>query len=65
MSYFPARVNDGIEDLAKKIMNPGNCLTSRVALFSKDNFDFALHKTVYIYTDIIKPNLDVDSYVRL
>ena len=65
VSYFPARVYDGIQDLAKTVVNPANCCTSRVALFSKDNFDFALHETVYIYTDIIKPNLDVDSYVRL
>jgi len=31
----------------------------------KDNFNFAQPETVYIYTDIIKPNLVEDSYVRL
>ena len=65
VSYFPARVYDRIEDLGKTIMNPGNCRTSRVTLFSKDNFDFALPEPVYIYTDIIKPYLVGDSYVRL
>ena len=65
VSYFPARVYDGIEDLAKTIMNPGNCRTSKVTLFSKDNFYFALPEPVYIYTDIIKTNLVGDSYVRL
>ena len=33
--YFPARVHDGIEDLAKTIMNPGNCRTSRVTIFKR------------------------------
>ena len=65
VSYFPARVYDGNEDLAKTIMNPTNCRTSIVTLFSKDNFDFAIPEPVYIYTDIIKPNLVGDSYVRL
>ena len=27
VSYFPARVYDGIEDLAKTIMNPANSCT--------------------------------------
>ena len=46
-------------------MNPANCRMLRVTLFSKGNFSFALPETVYIYTDIIKPNLVGDSYVRL
>ena len=46
-------------------MNPANCRTSRVTLFSKDNFNFAVPEPVYIYTDIIKPDLVGDSYVRL
>ena len=33
VSYFPARVLAGIEDLAKTIMNPCNFRTSRVTLF--------------------------------
>ena len=65
VSYFPACVYDGIEDLAKTIMNPGNCRTSRVTLFAKDTFNFALPEPVYIYRDIIKPNLIGDSYVWL
>ena len=65
VSYFPARIYDRIEDLAKTIMNPGNCRTSRMTIFSKDNFDFAIPEPIYIYTDIIKPNLFGESYVRL
>ena len=32
---------------------------------TKDNFNFAQPEPVYGYTDIIKPNLVGDSYVRL
>jgi hypothetical protein len=31
----------------------------------KDNINFAYPEPVYVYTDIIKPNLVGDSYVRL
>ena len=34
-------------------------------LFSKDNFNFALPKPVYVYTDIIKPNFVADPYLRI
>ena len=34
-------------------------------LVAKDNFDFTLPEPVYVYTDIIRPNLVGDSYVRL
>jgi len=37
VSYFPARVYNGIEDLAEKIMNPANCRTSIMMLPTKDN----------------------------
>jgi hypothetical protein len=65
VSHFPLRVYNGLEDLAKKIMSPGNCHSSRIAIPVKDNSDFATPEPVYVYTDIIKANLVGDSYVRL
>jgi hypothetical protein len=53
-----------LEDLAETNMNPANCHTSRVPLAANDNFDFATPEPVYVYTEIIKPNLVGDSYVR-
>jgi hypothetical protein len=46
-------------------MNPANCHTSTVRLAVNDNFNFVTPEPVYVYTDIIKPNLVGDSYVRL
>ena len=46
-------------------MNPTNCHSSRVNVSIKDNSDFVLPEPVYVHTDIIKPNLFGDSYVRL
>ena len=54
-----------INEKLVSFMNPTNWRTSTVTLFSKDNFDFAIPETVYIYTDIIKTNLVGESYVRL
>ena len=65
LCYCPARVYDWIEDLAKTIMYPANCHTSNMILLAKGNFNFALPKPVYIYTDIIKPDLVGDCYMRL
>ena len=65
VSYFPARVYNGIDDLTETIMNPAICPSSTVNLSRKDNFNFTQPEPVYIYTDIIKPNLVGDSYVRL
>jgi len=65
VSHFPLRVYDGLEDLAKTIMDPANCRSSGVTTPVKDNSDFATPEPVYVYTDIIKPNLVGDSYVRL
>ena len=65
VSYFTARVYRGIDDLAETIMNPANCRSSTVNRSTKDNFNFAQPEPVYIYTDIIKPNLIGDPYVRL
>ena len=65
VSNFPARVYNGIDDLAETIMNPANCHSSTVNLSTKDNFNFIQPEPVHIYTDIIKPNLVGDSYVRL
>jgi hypothetical protein len=46
-------------------MNPANCHSSRVPRLVQDNWDFPTPELVYVYTDIIKPNLVVDSYVRV
>ena len=65
VSYFPARVHNGTEDLAETITNPSNCRTSPVLLPTEDNLNLTLPEPVYVYTDIIKPNLVGDTYVRL
>ena len=65
VSYFPARVYNGIEDFSETIMNPTNCRTSILMLPTKDKLNFTHPKPVYVYTDIIKPNLFGDIYVRL
>ena len=46
-------------------MTPANCRSSSVILAVQGNFDFTLPESVYIYTDIIRPNLVGDSYVRV
>jgi len=46
-------------------MSPANCRSSTVNLSPKVDFNFAQSQPVYVYTDIIKPNLDGESYVRL
>ena len=46
-------------------MAPSNCRESRAPLLDIYNTDFAVSEPVYVYTDIIKPNLVGDSYVRL
>ena len=46
-------------------MNPTNCRTSIVMLTTKDNLNFTQPEPVYVYTDIMKPNLVRDTYVRL
>ena len=55
----------GSEDLAKILMAPANCRGSQAPLLDIYNTDFAVSEPVYVYTDIIKPNLVGDSYVRL
>jgi hypothetical protein len=65
ISHFPARIYNGLEDLAETIMKPANWHTSRVTVSLKDNPDFTTPEPVYVYTDIIKPNLFGDSYVKL
>jgi len=64
VSQFPARVYNGRENLAEKIMNRATCHTSRITVSLKDNTDFTTPEPVYVYTDIIKPNLVGDSYVK-
>ena len=61
VSYFPARLYNGIEDLAETIMNPANFRTSVVMLPTKDNLNFTQPDPVYVYTDIMKPNLVGDN----
>ena len=63
VSYFTARVYRGIDDLAETIMNPANCRSFTMNLSTKDNFIFAQPEPVYIYTDIVKPNLVGDTYL--
>lgn len=65
ISHFPARVYNGVEDLAQTIMNPANCRTSKITVSLKDNTNFTEPEPVYVYTDVIKPNLVGDSYVKL
>jgi len=62
--HFPARIYNGVEDLAETIMNPANCHTSRITVSLKDNPDFTIPEPVYVYTDI-KPNLVGDPYIKL
>ena len=65
VSNFPARLYNGIDDLAETNMNPANCRSCTVILSTKDNLNFALPEPIYVYTDIIKPNFVGDTYVRL
>jgi hypothetical protein len=65
ISYFPARVYNGLEDLATTIMNPANCHSSKITVTTNDKSNYATPDTIYVYTDIIKPNLVCDSYVRI
>jgi hypothetical protein len=65
VSHFPVKVYKIVEDLVETIMTLANCRSSRVTLAAKDNFDFTLPETVYVYADIIRPNLAGDPYVRL
>jgi len=63
--YFPSRAYVSIDDLAETIMNPANSRSSTVKQPIKDNINFAHPEPAYVYTDIIKPNLFGDSYVRI
>jgi len=65
VSHFPSRAYDSIDDLAETIMNNANCRSSTMKHSIKDNINFAHTATVYVYTDIIKPNLFGNTYVRL
>jgi len=62
--YFPARTYNDINDLAERIMNPVNCLSSTVTVSTKDNFKFSRPEPIHLYTDTIIPNLFGDSNVR-
>jgi hypothetical protein len=65
VSHFPVRVYKGIEDLVETIMTPANHRSSRIILSTNDNTDFALPEPVYVYKELVKPNLLGESYVRL
>jgi hypothetical protein len=65
VSHFPARIYNGLEDLAEAIMNPANYHTSRITVSLNDNTGFITPEPVYVYTNIIKPNLVGDSYIKL
>ena len=54
-----------LDDLAKTVMNPTNCRSSTLSLPAKDNSGCTTQEPVYVYTDVFKPNLIGDSYVRL
>jgi hypothetical protein len=53
ISYFPARVQNGREDLAITIMNPANCHSSKITVTDYSS-NYATPETMYCYTDIIK-----------
>ena len=54
-----------IEDVAETIINPANCHSYRVRVAVKENNNFAQPVPLYVYMDIIKPNLVGDSYFIL
>jgi len=65
VSYFPSRAYDSIDDLAETIINTANSCSSAVKHSIKQNINIAHPQPVYVYTDIIKPNLVGYCYVRL
>jgi len=46
-------------------MTPANYHSSKIIVSVKDNSDFSTPEPGFVYTDIIKPNLVGDSYIRL
>jgi len=65
VSYFPSRAYDSINDLVETIINTANCRSSAMRHSIKDNINIAHPEPLYVYTDIIKPNLVGYCYVRL
>jgi len=65
VSDFPSHAYGRIDDLKETIMNPANCPSSIVKHSIKQNINFAHPETIYVYTDIIKPNLVGDAFMRL
>ena len=41
ISYFPARIYNGLQDLATTIMNPNNCHSSKITVTTNDNSNYA------------------------
>jgi hypothetical protein len=65
VSHFPVRTYNGLKDLFDTVMKPANHSSSRVIIWTKDNTEFTQPEPVYVYTDIIKPDLVGDTYARL
>ena len=65
VSYFPSGACDSIDDLAESVMKPVNCRSPTVNHSIKYNINYAHPEPVYVYTDIIKPNVVGHSYVGL
>ena len=65
VSHFPAPMYDSLDGLAKTVMKPTNCRSSAVSPQAKDNSGFTTQELVYVYPDVIKPNLVGDSFVGL
>ena len=63
------RMYDSVDDLAKTFTNTTNRRSYAVSLPAKDNSVFTTQEPVYLYTDIIKPNLvgdlDVTHVINL
>jgi hypothetical protein len=65
VSHFPVRTYNGLKDLFDTIMKPANHSSSRVIIWTKYNTEFTQPEPVYVYTNIIKPDLVGDTYARL
>jgi hypothetical protein len=52
VSHFPLLLYNGIEDLAKTIMKPANCHSSRVTIPVQDKSDLATPEHFCVYTDL-------------
>jgi hypothetical protein len=65
VSHFPFQAYIGFECFAKTNLIPENYRSSRIPESETNNSKFAAPEPIFVYRDIIKPNLVGDSYVRL